>query len=107
MVRALVRPHDGRGEGGHYLPADPAGDVAWKRVAVNLSDLAAKGAEPLGVLMGFTLAGDDAWDSACLEALDRALRHFGAPLLGGDTVSGAGRREIGRASCRERVCQYV
>src|SRR3546814_3048418 len=45
--------------------------------------------------MGFTLAGDDAWDSAFLEGLDRALRHFGAPLLGGDTVSGAGRRVLG------------
>src|SRR3546814_7154686 len=75
MGRDLVLTHDVLVEGVHYLPDDPAGDVAWKLLAVNLSDLAAKGAEPLGVLMGFTLAGDDAWDSAFLEGLDRALRH--------------------------------
>ena len=40
------------------LPSDPPGDVAWKLVAVNLSDLAAKGARPVGVLLGYTL-GDD------------------------------------------------
>ena len=38
-------------EGVHYLPDDPPGDVAWKLVDVNLSDLAAKGARPLGVLL--------------------------------------------------------
>ncbi|HET8612799.1 MAG TPA: thiamine-phosphate kinase [Sphingomonas sp.] len=42
-------------EGVHYLASDPAEDVAWKLVAVNLSDLAAKGATPEGVLLNYPL----------------------------------------------------
>ena len=85
--RDLVLTHDMLVEGVHYLPGDPPGDVAWKLLAVNLSDLAAKGAEPLGVLMGFGLTGAAAWDAAFVEGLGRALDHFGVPLLGGDTVA--------------------
>jgi thiamine-monophosphate kinase len=82
----LVLTHDVIAEGVHFLPDDPPGDVAWKLVAVNLSDLAAKGARPLGVLLGFAL-GDEAWDRAFVEGLGVALRAFGIPLLGGDTVA--------------------
>jgi thiamine-monophosphate kinase len=82
----LVLTHDVIAEGVHFLPDDPPGDVAWKLVAVNLSDLAAKGARPLGVLLGFAL-GDEAWDRAFVEGLGVALRAFGLPLLGGDTVA--------------------
>ncbi|WP_347270867.1 thiamine-phosphate kinase [Rhizorhabdus histidinilytica] len=85
--RDLVFTHDMLVEGIHYLPGDPAGDVAWKLLAVNLSDLAAKGAEPIGVLMGFGLTGAADWDAAFVDGLGRALDHFGVPLLGGDTVS--------------------
>ncbi|MGN6268989.1 MAG: thiamine-phosphate kinase [Sphingomonas sp.] len=42
-------------EGVHYLPGDPPEDVAWKLAAVNLSDLAAKGATPEGVLLNYPL----------------------------------------------------
>jgi thiamine-monophosphate kinase len=83
---ALVLTHDMIVEGVHYLPGDPPEDVAWKLVAVNLSDLAAKGARPIGVLLGFTL-GDEAWDQAFAAGLGTALTAFGIPLLGGDTVS--------------------
>ncbi|HUD28389.1 MAG TPA: thiamine-phosphate kinase [Novosphingobium sp.] len=72
-------------EGVHYLPGDPAGDVAWKLVAVNVSDLSAKGATPLGCLYSHAL-GEDDWDRAFLAGLDAACRHFAIPLLGGDTV---------------------
>jgi thiamine-monophosphate kinase len=96
----LVLTHDMIVEGVHYLPEDPAADVAWKLVAVNLSDLAAKGAQPLGALLGFTL-GDEAWDRAFAEGLAAALAAFGMPLLGGDTVSAPSRvlglTAIGRA----------
>ena len=71
--------------GVHFLPDDPPGDVAWKLVATNLSDLAAKGAVPVGVMLGYPI-GDDAWDRAFLSGLDDALRTFACPLLGGDTV---------------------
>lgn len=87
---ALVLTHDMLVEGVHYLPDDPPADVAWKLVAVNLSDLAAKGARPLGVLLGFTL-GDDAWDCAFAEGLGKALAAFDLKLLGGDTVSAPAR----------------
>ncbi len=82
----LVLTHDVLVEGVHYLPDDPAEDVAWKLVAVNLSDLAAKGAVPEGVLLGYPLAGDDAWDGAFLAGLEEALAAFSCPLIGGDTV---------------------
>lgn len=71
----------------HFLADDPPGDVAWKLLAVNLSDLAGKGAVPEGVLLGMPI-GDPAWDADFLDGLDAALRAFGCTLLGGDTVSG-------------------
>ena len=83
----LVFTHDMLVEGVHFLPDDPAGDVAWKLLAVNLSDLAAKGAVPVGVLLGYPLS-DDAWDAAFVAGLGEALAAFDVPLLGGDTVRG-------------------
>lgn len=87
VLGALVLTHDMLAEGVHYLPGDPPRDVAWKLLAVNLSDLAAKGAKPLGVLLGYPLAGDGGWDAAFLEGLGAALEALGCPLLGGDTVA--------------------
>ncbi|MBN8815467.1 MAG: thiamine-phosphate kinase [Sphingomonas sp.] len=72
-------------EGVHFLPDDPPGDVAWKLVAVSLSDLAAKGAIPEGVLLNYPL-GDDSWDESFLVGLAGALTTLSCPLLGGDTV---------------------
>ena len=99
----LVLTHDMIVEGIHFLPDEKPQDVAWKLVAVNLSDLAAKGAAPIGVLVGYSL-GDEAWDKAFADGLDTALRRFGLLLLGGDTVrvpAGAprsfGLTAIGRA----------
>mgnify|MGYP001546337738 CR=1 FL=1 len=83
----LVLTHDMIVEGVHYRADDPAADVAWKLVAVNMSDLAAKCALPRGVLLGFSLAGNAEWDRDFAIGLRDALAHFGAPLLGGDTVS--------------------
>ena len=83
---ALVLTHDMIVEGVHYLPTDPPEDVAWKLVAVNLSDLAAKGARPLGVLLGYAL-GESGWDQAFAKGLGTALHAFDIPLLGGDTVA--------------------
>lgn len=83
----LVFTHDMIAEGVHFLPDDPPGDVAWKLVAVNLSDLAAKGAEPVGVLMGYALTGDADWDARFVAGLGRALEAFGVPLFGGDTIA--------------------
>lgn len=100
-----VLTHDMIVEGVHYLPTDPAADVAWKLLAVNLSDLAAKGAVPEGVLLGYPLR-EPAWDAAFADGLAAALAHFAVPLLGGDTVSapaGAprmiGLTALGRSAC--------
>jgi thiamine-monophosphate kinase len=82
----LVLTHDMLVEGVHYRTDDPPGDVAWKLVAVNLSDLAGKGAHPVGVLLGYALGGDE-WDRGFVAGLATALGAFGLPLLGGDTVA--------------------
>jgi thiamine-monophosphate kinase len=95
--RDLVFTHDMLAAGIHYLPDDPPGDVAWKLLAVNLSDLAAMAAMPAGVLLGLGLsaAEDDAWRAAFTAGLGRALEHFGVALWGGDTVTGLDRAVLG------------
>ena len=88
----LVLTHDSMAEGTHFrADADPA-DVAWKLVATNLSDLAAKGAEPVGVLLSYALGADDA---RFLSGLRDVLTQFSVPLLGGDTLSSKGPRTLG------------
>ena len=82
----LVVTTDTLVEGIHFLPTDPAQDVAWKLVATNLSDLAAKGARPEGVLLNYPLS-DEAWDRAFLEGLADVLTAFDTRIIGGDTVT--------------------
>jgi thiamine-monophosphate kinase len=83
----LVITHDMLVEGVHFLPDDPPETVAWKLVAVNASDLAAKGAKPLYAVMGYTLTGDADWNRRFAEGLKTVLDAFGIALIGGDTVS--------------------
>lgn len=88
----LVVTHDMMVEGTHFRADADMADVAWKLVATNLSDLASKGAEPVGVLLGHMLGASDA---RFLEGLREALDAFDTPLLGGDTVAGRGTRSFG------------
>lgn len=88
----IVLTHDMMVEGIHFLPGQDMADVAWKLVAVNLSDLAAKGAQPLGVLLGYALGDDDA---RFTDGLKQVLEAYDVPLLGGDTVSGSPPRSFG------------
>lgn len=90
LGQQLVATHDVLVEGVHYTSGCPPRDVAWKLLAVNLSDLAAMGARPAGVLAGVALpaATDDAWIEDFIDGLGHACARFGAPLLGGDTVRG-------------------
>ena len=83
----LVLTADTLVEGVHYLPDDPPGAVGWKLAAVNLSDLAAKGAVPRACMLSYTLSGDAAWDAAFLAGLAEALDIHAMPLIGGDTVA--------------------
>ncbi len=97
LGRDLVVTHDSIASGVHYLPDDPPSDIAWKLLAVNLSDLAAMGARPCGVLMGLGLSAseDDAWLTAFTAGLSRALKHFGVALWGGDTIAGLAQAVLG------------
>ncbi|HWI86750.1 MAG TPA: thiamine-phosphate kinase [Sphingomonas sp.] len=119
----IILTHDMIVEGVHYLADDAPQDVAWKLVAVNLSDLAAKGARPLGILLGYALGPTPEWDSAFVEGLRLVLDRFDVPLLGGDTVrmpdgaprahgvTAIGRANPGgtpsRAGARPGDCLYV
>ncbi len=90
----LVLTTDTMIEGVHYRRDDPPETVGWKLAAVNLSDLAAKGAMPRACLLNYMLSGNREWDERFLKGLDQALERFSMPLVGGDTVSvadGVGR----------------
>ena len=96
----LVLTHDTIVQGVHVREDEDPADIAWKLVAVNLSDLAAKGAKPLGVLVSHMLGDGDA---RFIDGLGEILREYDVPLLGGDTVSAEDRRvwgctAIGRAT---------
>lgn len=86
--RDLVLTADAVVSGVHFFPDDPPRSVGRKALAVNLSDLAAKGAVPRGFLL--TLALPDRWDPAWVDAFSRGLGDEASagscPLLGGDTV---------------------
>jgi len=83
----LVLTHDTIAEGVHFLADDPPASVGWKLVAVSLSDLAAKGAEPLAALMSATIAGDGVWEEAFLAGVAAACEAYHLPLVGGDTIA--------------------
>ena len=63
--------------------------VGWRAGAANLSDLAAMGASPVGLLVGLALPGDTPLD--WILGVYRGLAHFGVPILGGDTVRSSQR----------------
>lgn len=119
----LVLSKDALAEGVHFLRDDPLDTVAQKLLRVNLSDLAAKGAEPFGYLLAC------AWSSRCdwplrvafAEGLARDQATFDVHLLGGDTVVTPGPalfsltalgwvpkgRTVGRAGARPGHAVYV
>src|SRR5216684_14552 len=73
--------------GVHFFADDPADSVARKALRVNLSDLAAKGARPLGFLLSLALPKDidDAWLAAFAQGLGEDAQIYSCPLFGGDT----------------------
>jgi thiamine-monophosphate kinase len=83
----LVITHDTIAEGVHFLPSDPPASVGWKLVAVNLSDLAAKGTTPAGALLSLTISGESGWEEAFLSGVEAACESYGLPLIGGDTIA--------------------
>jgi thiamine-monophosphate kinase len=83
----LVLKTDGIVGGVHFFPDDPPDTVAKKALRVNLSDLAAKGAKPLGFLLTLVLPKEigDTWLAPFALGLGADAELFGCPLLGGDT----------------------
>ena len=88
----IVATVDALVAGVHFFADDPPGAIAKKALRVNLSDLAAKGAEPIGFLLALALP--EGWTNAWLEAFAQGLgedaRAFSCPLVGGDTVKTPG-----------------
>jgi thiamine-monophosphate kinase len=83
----LVLTMDAVAEGVHFFADDAAAGIAWKALAVNVSDLIAKGAEPLAYLMSlsFPALPGRAWLDGFAQGLSEAQRAFRISLAGGDT----------------------
>ena len=87
----IVVTTDALVEGVHFLAEDPADTIAQKALRVNLSDLAAKGADPAGFVLSLALRkADETWLTSFARGLGADAITFNCPLLGGDTVSTPG-----------------
>jgi thiamine-monophosphate kinase len=119
----LVLTKDAIVEGVHFLPDDPLDTVARKLMRVNLSDIAAKGAEPFGYLLACHWSERCGWPerTTFCDGLRVDQKTFGVALLGGDTVSTSGAasfsmtmlgwipkgRTVGRAGARPGDLVFV
>ncbi len=83
----FVLKTDAIAEGVHFLTTDAPEDIGWKALAVNVSDLAAKGAKPVGYLMSLAFPAPPTrdWMAGFAKGLADAQEAFGIHLLGGDT----------------------
>ncbi|MEC9267690.1 MAG: thiamine-phosphate kinase [Pseudomonadota bacterium] len=80
----------------HFIGDEPADELAQKCLRVNLSDLAAMGAQPYGYFLSLSLPNriDDAWVAAFCQGLGRDQSEFDWHLLGGDSTSTPGPMSI-------------
>lgn len=76
----------------HFRACDNPADIAWKALAVNISDLIAKGARPNIYLLGLALDRglDEKWLQAFAAGLQAAQDYFKVKLVGGDTTRSKG-----------------
>lgn len=90
--RELVVTTDAMVEGVHFPAGIPPGDIAAKLLRVNLSDLAAMGAEPSRYTVAAALPHSitESWVAGFAQGLAADQEHFGVVLAGGDTVSTPG-----------------
>lgn len=93
----LVVTTDAMIEGVHFLARDGAERIARKLLRVNLSDLAAKGAKPIGyqLILGLPGVPDETWLAQFCDGLRRDQEAFGFSLYGGDTVRSPGGITLG------------
>ncbi|WP_220732299.1 thiamine-phosphate kinase [Shewanella morhuae] len=95
---ALVQPAENKSiaiscdtlvENVHFFPDMPPAALGYKALAVNLSDLAAMGAEPAWMTLALTLPDvDETWLGGFSEGLFEAANYYGIALIGGDTTRG-------------------
>lgn len=77
-------------EGRHFFPDVDPRALGHKALAVNLSDLAAMGARPIGCVLGLALPRlDEAWLAAFADGFHALADAHGCPLIGGDTTRSA------------------
>jgi thiamine-monophosphate kinase len=85
----LVLSTDTLVAGVHFPIETAAADIGWKALAVNLSDLAAMGAQPAWCTLALTLPADDAdWLEAFLDGFCELADEHAVALVGGDTTRG-------------------
>ncbi|MEM0906478.1 MAG: thiamine-phosphate kinase [Pseudomonadota bacterium] len=84
----VVATCDALAAGVHFFPDDPPAAIAAKALRVNLSDIAAKGAEPFGYLLALALADGTShdWVKDFASGLAADQARYGVELLGGDTL---------------------
>jgi thiamine-monophosphate kinase len=86
---ALAAAVDTLVEGRHFLPDAPPDSVGHQALAVNLSDLAAMGADPAWALLSLSLPeSDESWLKSFAAGLYALADSHGVALVGGDTVRG-------------------
>jgi thiamine-monophosphate kinase len=75
--------------GTHFFADTDPRQLGWKTLAVNVSDLAAMGAQPRWALLAGSLpAADEAWIAAFTDGLFACAKRYGVELIGGDTTRG-------------------
>jgi thiamine-monophosphate kinase len=72
-----------------FMPQMTGWQIGWMSVAVNLSDLASKGAKPLGIVMAMGIPPDAEFDflEGIARGMDDCASRFGTQIIGGDTDS--------------------
>lgn len=87
--RKLVVAMDTIVEGVHFLAETDAADIGYRALAVNLSDLAAMGAEPAWMTLSLSLPrANEQWLSGFASGLFELANEYNVALIGGDTVRG-------------------
>ena len=112
----LVVTMDAIAAGVHFFADDAAADIGWKALAVNISDLVAKGTKPHAYLMSLAFPEPPSaeWLAGFVSGLGQAQAAFGLHLIGGDTdrrpgplaitVTAAGLVPTGRMVRRGTAC---
>lgn len=87
--QCLVTTTDTLVENVHFLEGTSAADIAYKTIAVNLSDLAAMGAEPAWINLSLSLPSvDEAWLAEFSDMVAELCEYYSIQLIGGDTIKG-------------------